>query len=51
VGSRSGDLFAENVAFRSEHAEVASLAYLGQYVDGTAGEGHVCNVTIDDDPE
>jgi hypothetical protein len=28
-----------------------ALAYLGQYVDGTAGQAHVCNVTIDYAPD
>jgi hypothetical protein len=50
-GRGTFDLIAQNYAFRTEQSQVTSLAYLGQYVDGTAGQAHVCNVTIDYDLE
>jgi hypothetical protein len=50
-GRGTFDLLAKDYAFRTEQSEVTSLAYLGQYVDGTAGQAHVCNVTIDYAPD
>ena len=45
------DLIAKDYAFRTEQSDVTALAYLGQFVDSAAGSAHVCNVTIDYDPE
>lgn len=41
-------VFAQNFAFRTEQAQVTSLNYLGQFVDGSGAPGsvNVCNLTV-----
>lgn len=39
-------VFARDYAFRSEQANVASFDHLGQFVDQTAGELGVCELTV-----
>jgi hypothetical protein len=45
------DLIAKDYAFRTEQSQVTSLSHLGQFVSSASGSAHVCNVTIDYDPE
>lgn len=44
-------MLAKDYAFRTEQSQVTSLAHIGQFVSSASGSAHVCNVTIDYDPE